>query len=473
MTNIAFRGAASRGEPRPSPSRLRFAALILAGSALAACQDAPQKNISEAVDQTLRQGGAMAAASGGWQEAAATYRSLYERNPGDTGAALGWLHSLRNNGQADEAMRVGAAATARHPDDAALLGEYGKARLAARDLAGALETLAAAASRAPRDWTLQSAIGIARDLRGEHREAQEAYRAALELVPNNPTVLNNLALSLALSGDLEGGIASLEGASFRGSPQTRQSLALLYALKGDTARAAPLLRRDLPERQASENLAYLRQLDEARPRSETSVAAEPVEPLVAPEPPPARRAALPRRTPVTAVALEPPVTTVDDVAEPASPAPAPVRKARRKPAPALAVAPEPAPPVEGPAEASPAASASLLAAPVSNASPPAAKPSGGTRHLLRRGDELLRLNDVTAARLFYERAAASGDPAAAFALGRTYDATFLADIKAPGSLADAAKAAEWYRAAGSGGGEAPSRPTAGDDTVVAARSASE
>src|SRR3954453_10528225 len=97
-------------------NHVRIAGTFVAAIALAACQEDPGTNIREAVDQSLRQGGVQAASIGGWGGPAASFRQLYERNPADKGAALGLMRSLRNLGHADEAVRIGAAATARHPD---------------------------------------------------------------------------------------------------------------------------------------------------------------------------------------------------------------------------------------------------------------------------------------------------------------------------------------------------------------------
>jgi TPR repeat protein len=67
--------------------------------------------------------------------------------------------------------------------------------------------------------------------------------------------------------------------------------------------------------------------------------------------------------------------------------------------------------------------------------------------LLTRGDAMLALGDISAARLLYERAAALGSAGAAKALGNTYDAAFLASINAKGIVADEAAAVAWYRKA--------------------------
>ena len=115
----------------------------------------------------------------------------------------------------------------------------------------------------PKDWEIHSALGIAHDFLGDPGKAQERYDTALSLSPQNPSVLNNVALSRALAGDLAGGIAILEQQATRAtsSPQIRQNLALLYALKGDLKNVERLTRHDLPEELVQNNLAYLRNLD--------------------------------------------------------------------------------------------------------------------------------------------------------------------------------------------------------------------
>jgi len=63
--------------------------------------------------------------------------------------------------------------------------------------------------------------------------------------------------------------------------------------------------------------------------------------------------------------------------------------------------------------------------------------------LLARGDGLMGLADVIAARLFYQRAALTGDTQSAVRLGATYDPDFLASAHVP-VRGDAATAAYWY-----------------------------
>ena len=67
--------------------------------------------------------------------------------------------------------------------------------------------------------------------------------------------------------------------------------------------------------------------------------------------------------------------------------------------------------------------------------------------LMRRGDELLALKDVVAARLLFERAAEAGLARAASSAGRTYDPSYLKERGIRGVVADREKAISWYKKA--------------------------
>jgi TPR repeat protein len=81
--------------------------------------------------------------------------------------------------------------------------------------------------------------------------------------------------------------------------------------------------------------------------------------------------------------------------------------------------------------------------------PPAAHalPADTLELILRRGDELLALGDLTAARLLYGRAAAAGDARGAIGMAKTYDPLVLAQMGARGIQPDQDVAASWYRKA--------------------------
>jgi hypothetical protein len=109
-------------------------------------------------------------------------------------------------------------------------------------------------------------------------------------------------------------------------------------------------------------------------------------------------------------------------------------------APATPVAPAiPAPAAEGPQPP-----VALHASPASSARSLPNQPS--PQSLLERGDRMMALSDVSAARLLYGRAAALGSSRAAVSMGRSFDPIVLSMIRAR-IPPDPAAAAEWYRRA--------------------------
>jgi hypothetical protein len=72
----------------------------------------------------------------------------------------------------------------------------------------------------------------------------------------------------------------------------------------------------------------------------------------------------------------------------------------------------------------------------------------GIRNLMEKGDEALKIGKVSAARLFYKKAAEEGSALAALALGSTYDAHELKSMNVVGGVQPDAKLAQkWYSTA--------------------------
>jgi Flp pilus assembly protein TadD len=88
------------------------------------------------------------------------------------------------------------------PDDARVVGEYGKVLVQQGRARDAGDFLNRAVQLQPGDWTLFSALGIAYDQTGDYPNARAAYERALVLKPGETVVLNNYAMSRMLAGDL-------------------------------------------------------------------------------------------------------------------------------------------------------------------------------------------------------------------------------------------------------------------------------
>jgi Flp pilus assembly protein TadD len=137
--------------------------------------------------------------------------------------------------------------------------EMARALLASGVNADAAAMVADLRQRAPADPRVQALAGILADREGRHVEAQAAYRAAMAADPDDLRSANNLALSLALTGDLREAIRVQTEVARRpeATLTMRQNLALLYALAGRMDMAEQVTRAILPKEQADRVLAEL------------------------------------------------------------------------------------------------------------------------------------------------------------------------------------------------------------------------
>src|SRR5438067_9811038 len=266
-------------------------ALLALGMALTGCEDLPWKldlGVLVWLDflsvngrtgdvpmnyDTLMRLGAAARASGDLPNAISLYRraASLESNPPAQFIAIG--NTLLEMGQADEAIIAFNSALSREARNPEALRGVARAYLktARPELAG--QPLAIAFEGTPNDPKLLMLIGVADDFVDQHGEAQARYRRWLEIAPGDPALTLNLALSLALTGDYDQAITRLRplAAGPSGTPQDRQTLALIYGLKGDRRAAEKLALIDLEPAAAQHNLAAydnLRRLSpEARSRA--------------------------------------------------------------------------------------------------------------------------------------------------------------------------------------------------------------
>jgi Flp pilus assembly protein TadD/cell division protein FtsN len=190
------------------------------------------------------------------------YRSLYERDPGNVEVVVGMSRSLRALGRATEAEAVVERALKTSKRSSSLLAEAGKVRLSLGKAMPAIDSLSRAEALGAQGWDIYTALGVAYDRVGMFDQAEARYQKALDLSPDNAVVLNNLALSRAQSGDLDKAIEHLRRASAlpEATPRMRQNLALFLALKGDMKAAEDLVKQDLPPKDVETNMAYYRQL---------------------------------------------------------------------------------------------------------------------------------------------------------------------------------------------------------------------
>lgn len=215
--------------------------------------------------------------------AVSSYQTLHAQNPDDMDIVLGLARNLRYLGRLNEARAVLTEAVEKAPANGLLVAELGKIALAEGDTAEAVKLLNKAIELDPKSWQTHSSLGIAYDFLGRSEDARRSYETALALSPENAAVLNNLALSRTLAGDLEGGVSTLSAIADRPgvTAQIRQNLALLYALRGNIGETEALARRDLPNDIAENNISYYRLLNPGHP----GITGDEASPDTAPAPP--------------------------------------------------------------------------------------------------------------------------------------------------------------------------------------------
>lgn len=276
--------------------RMRFrglsaALLALSVLGLAGCQDTPLLHL-DPLSVSGRTGSAPEISYSGVMHIAAAARS-----EGDFGNAVSlYRHAATMNSQNPEPLvALGDTLLEMGRPDEAILNYNAALKLSERhpmalrglakaylktgrpDLAG--NPLAIAYQDTPNDPKLLLLIGVADDFIGQHGYAQTRYQQGLKVAPADRSLTLDLALSLALSEKFDQAITLLRPLAYapNATPQERQTLALIYGLKGDEKAAREIARRDLDTAAVDHNLAFydtLRRLPpDARSRAILSASA--------------------------------------------------------------------------------------------------------------------------------------------------------------------------------------------------------
>ncbi len=176
---------------------------------------------------------------------AATVASLQPQTekaaPGEKPATLNGeiasAHALRVKGEYAEAAKSFGQLMLVAPDEPQIVAEYGKTLLQQGRADDAMPFLRRALELQADDWSVYSAIGVAYDQLDDRAHARQAYMRALSLKPGAPQILNNMAVSRMLAGDLEGARRLFVEASTSGDPKIAANLAILASMKKPVAAA--------------------------------------------------------------------------------------------------------------------------------------------------------------------------------------------------------------------------------------------
>lgn len=197
-------------------------------------------------------------------EALADLGDKWRANPTDVNKGLAYADGLESLGQKDEALGVYQKLSEANPANVTLAGLYGRKLVATGKPEAAIPILEGAERNGETDWRVMSALGTAYDQTGLYQKAREQYARALAADPKNLVVMNNLAMSYALEGNLKQAEKELRAAdALPGSasePRIRQNLALVVGLQGRFDEASTLAQDGLPPAQVQENMAYLKKM---------------------------------------------------------------------------------------------------------------------------------------------------------------------------------------------------------------------
>jgi tetratricopeptide (TPR) repeat protein len=131
----------------------------------------------------------------------------------------------------------------RSPQDVEIVTEIAKTHYETQDYRQALEEIDNVINLQNSDWKLYSLRGVINDKLHYYNEAIASYNKALELSPNNPTVLNNIAVSMMMNGKYDD--AEMYSTRSINDPnvnaQAFKTYAKILAFKGETDKAEKIL----------------------------------------------------------------------------------------------------------------------------------------------------------------------------------------------------------------------------------------
>lgn len=232
---------------------------------------APAVKVRPSLSQELNRAGQLQVArrmveAGSPLLAVELYRGLLENVPDNAALRLEFAQALRAGGRLDEAMaqfdQLLQSPAQIGPATAGLMRLH-------LELGNPDKAVAAFSALAPQERSASLLLlnGIALDRLQRHADAQESYRAGLELDGRSVGLRNNLALSLALTGQFAEAETLLRvlAASSNATPKIRQNLAFLYGLMGKTELAASIAAVDLSPSEVANNKRFFEQLNPNRP----------------------------------------------------------------------------------------------------------------------------------------------------------------------------------------------------------------
>lgn len=199
----------------------------------------------------------MTAARGDWPIAASLFKRAHSIDPKNFDAIYGLARTLNKLNANDDALNAFQQAVALRPKDPDALRGLGNTLVFLDQSASAIQHFERALV-VKEDPRLYNGIAVAYDMIDDYKAAQAYYRVGLKSSPTDPSLRNNLALSLLLSGNSSEAAELFRGLVGQPSATKRHRLnyALSLVLLGDTRMAERVVRLDLDKVAASDQIAF-------------------------------------------------------------------------------------------------------------------------------------------------------------------------------------------------------------------------
>ncbi len=190
------------------------------------------------IDKTLNTQAEQAVSLGDFKRAAQMYKQLSDKNPNNSEYSIALADSLRRSGDNEDGLKIINAVVKKDGKNATALEVKGLILMNIGEFSEASKTFDQVMSIDGKRWRTLNAIGIMFAVKKMDAQAISYYNEALKASPDNPSILNNLALALAMDKQYDASIECFTHARHflpSTSPEIKRidlNLALVYAIAG-------------------------------------------------------------------------------------------------------------------------------------------------------------------------------------------------------------------------------------------------
>jgi Flp pilus assembly protein TadD len=245
--------------------------LILATLALCSCAATSKKVVysKAAIAESAEDADSAdkAFSSGNYAKAANLYKELLDLDDKNTDNLFKYAESLRLGGDTKSALKNYDKVL--QLDPSALHALEGKSLCFVQDgeFKKAAVLLGEIVNKDATRWRVLNALGVVYAITGHAKESMDYYEMALQVSNNNPSVMNNMGLSVAFGGDLERGRKIIERSldyvdkdDVKKMESIDYNLALIYGMSGKMDEAEKILNKYLPKAAVMNNLGFYAKL---------------------------------------------------------------------------------------------------------------------------------------------------------------------------------------------------------------------